>query len=152
MKTARFLFTIIAFGSLTLGLGYAGEPSSQSSERNPHETHATSVKVNDNGHASGKSIQAGPVNTRSKRAPVTEVHQPGLKKAATAANKGLMMNKIRNHHEQPARLPVGGGITAPSARLARDRGAAAATIGGAAASSAKHPAAALSGADIKRKP
>jgi hypothetical protein len=120
MKTARFLFTILAFGSLALGVSHAGP-------------------AHDN-------------KDQGKRAPATGVHPPGLNKAATAANGGLMLNKIGNNHEQPARPPVGGRTTAPLPGVVRGRSATAAAIGGAAASSAKHPAAALNGSDIKRKP
>jgi hypothetical protein len=143
MKTARFLFTIIAFGSLTLGLGYAGEPSSQSSGQDPHKNHATNVRP------------AGPAHgdkDQGKRAAVTEVHQPGLKKAARAANGGLMLNKLRSNHEQPARLPAGSRTTAPKPGSVRGRSSAAAGVGGAAAASAKHPGLTLNGADfIKHK-
>jgi hypothetical protein len=160
MKTARFLFTIIGLGALTLGVSHAGEPSSQSSGEDPHKNHATSVRPADPVHGnkdqmdrtSKKSSQALPINNQSKRAPVNEVHQTGLKKAATAANEGLMMNKIRNNHEQRARLPVGSGTTAPLPGAVHARSATVAVIGGLAASSGKHSAAVVNGAAMKRKP
>jgi hypothetical protein len=139
MKTARFLFATIAFGSLTLGLGYAGEPSSQSSGQDPHKNHATSVRP------------AGPVHG-NKNHLAKELHQSGLKKAATAANEGLMKNNTESHREQLARLATGRGATAPLPGGVRGRSATTAVIGGAAASSGKHSAAALDGAGIKRKP
>jgi hypothetical protein len=169
MKTARFLLTIIASGSLALGLVYAGEPSSQSSERNPREKHATGVrpadpvhgnkdqmdrrssKGNNDGRASGKSVQFGSMNTQTKHTSENELHQSGLKKAA-AANDGLMMNKTGNHRDPLARLPVGSGITAPLPGAVRGRSDTEAVLGGLAASSAKNSAAALNGAAIKRKP
>jgi hypothetical protein len=39
MKTARFLFTIIAFGALTLGLSHAGEPAPQPTEQVLRQNH-----------------------------------------------------------------------------------------------------------------
>jgi hypothetical protein len=170
MKTARFLFTIVGFGALTLGLSYAGEPSSHSSEQNPRENHTASARpagrrqgngdqmdrkpslLHNNGHALERSSQAGPLHTQINRTLGNELHQPGLKKAATAATGGLMMNKIENHHQQLARLPVGGGTTAPWPGVVRSRSATLAAIGGLTASSAKNSAAALNGAAIKRKP
>jgi hypothetical protein len=129
MKTARFLFTIIAFAALTPGAGFAGEPSSQTSERVPHKNHATS------------------------RVPVSELHQPGLKKAATAANGGLMLNKMQNNHKQPARPTLGGRTIAPLPGVVHARSATKAVAGGgAAAAGVKHPGLTLNGADfIKHK-
>jgi hypothetical protein len=42
MKTARFLFTLIAFGALTLRVSYADPPSKQPSQQDAHQNHATS--------------------------------------------------------------------------------------------------------------
>jgi len=160
MKTARFLFALIGSGALTPGVGFAGEPSSQPSEHYPHQEHATSVRPAGRVHGIGdqmdrnskKNSRAVPINNQSKRAPVKELHQPGLNKTVPAAKGGLMMNKTRNNHEQPARLPVGRGTTAPLPGVVPARSATVAAIGGLAASSAKHSAAALNGAAIKRKP
>jgi hypothetical protein len=160
MKTARFLFTMVGFGALTLGVGFAAEPSSPPSERVPRENHASSVRSVGPGHGSrdhmernsARSSQPGPLHTQTKRALGNGLHQPGLKRAATAANGGWMMNKIEHHHEQPAKLPGGSGTTAPWPGVTRSRSAAAAVIGGLTASSAKNSAAALDGTAIRRKP
>jgi hypothetical protein len=144
MKTARFLFAVVGFGALTLGVGFAAEPSSQPPERDPHKHRATTVRPA--GPAHGNKDQG-------KRAPITELHQPGLNKAATAANGGLMLNKMRNSHEQPARLPTGGRTTVPLPGVVHARSATKAAAGGrAAAASVKHPGLTLNGADfIKHK-
>jgi hypothetical protein len=42
MKMARFLFTTVGFGALTLGLSLAGEPSKQTSGQAPSEDQAAS--------------------------------------------------------------------------------------------------------------
>jgi len=75
-----------------------------------------------------------------------------LKKPASAANGGSMMGKTGNHYEQPARLPVGSGTTAPRPGVVRSRSATAALLGGATGPGAKHAAAVIDGAAIRRKP
>jgi hypothetical protein len=64
----------------------------------------------------------------------------------------LMMNTPGNHRDQPARLPMGSGTTAPLPGVVLGRGAAAASIGGLAPSSAKSSAAAINGTGMGRKP
>jgi hypothetical protein len=170
MKTNRFLLTVIGSGVLTLGLGFAGQPPSQPSEQYPHEKHAASVHpaarrhgnttatdqkhahFNSGGQTSERSGLAGSWNTRSQNTPANPLHPPALKQAATAANAGLLRNRLGNHREAPGRLPAGKGTTAPLAGSVRGRGAAMAAIGGAAVSSAKNSAAAINGTGIKRKP
>jgi hypothetical protein len=84
MKTARFLFTMVGFGALTLGLGFAGESSRQPVGQGPSENQTASdhhgdqepgnrghgnrdladekhSNSNDNRHVSQKSSQAGPI-------------------------------------------------------------------------------------------
>jgi hypothetical protein len=103
----------------------------------------------------GLNSMADPMNAQTKRASANELHQSVLKKAATtatAANAGLMMNKMGNHYEPPARLPVGSGTTAPRPGVVRSRSATVAVIGGATASTARHPAAVVDGTAIMRKP
>ena len=205
MKTTRFLFTIVGFGALTLGLSFAGEPSIQPSAPSPTENHATSdrpadqaqgspgrgksdqtdgthSKSKDDSRASEQSSQAGPISkamathrpnqgrpkkganrqedpsgqrvndTQTKQPSVSNLHQPGLNQAATAARDGLRMNTIGSQRQPPARLPVVSATTAPLPCTVRGRGAASATIGGLAASSARSSTAAINGAAIKPKP
>jgi hypothetical protein len=165
MKTACILLTTVAFGSLTLVLCYAGEPSKLPAEREPDKNHATSVRPanrdqverkhspsNDSGHATERSSLAAPIHTQIKRPPGNELHQPGLKKAGTGANAGWMNNRTGNHHEQPARLAVGSGGTELLPGVVRSGNAGAMTIGGVTTFSAKRSAAALNGTTIKRKP
>jgi hypothetical protein len=182
MKTARFL--VMAFGALALGVGYAGEPSSQSSEQVLHQNHTTGdpsakpaqgkqeggkidqtpgkdlkpkednhhSKLKEDGRASEKGGKAGPVKPQVKRPSEKEPHQPERKRAATAANEGLMKNKTENHREQPARLATGRGATAPLPGGVRGRSATTTAAGRAASASAKHSSLALNGSDmIKRK-
>jgi hypothetical protein len=169
MQTMRFLFTILAIGSFAPGLSRAGEPPGQASEEDSHENHPPSIRLagkmdankdhadqprfnlDDEDRASETSRETGSINGQIKRAPLYEMCQPWLKRAAPAAKAGLMMNLPGNHPQPPARLPVGNGTSLPWPGPVRGRGAAAAVIGGAAASSAKTPAA-LNGAGIKRMP
>jgi len=163
MKTPRLFFMIVGFGALTLGLGFAGEPSKQPAEQDSHENHTAGARPA--GRAQGKrdqvdrthsqfirSSQASPISTQTKRTSGNEVHQSVLKKPATAANEGLMANKTGNHLEQLAKVPVGSGSTALLPGVVHGRSANAAVIGGMTPSSAKHSAAAVDGAGIKRKP
>jgi hypothetical protein len=165
MNTARILFTIVGLGALTLGLCYAGESSKLPAEQGPHKSHATSVHPadrdqmdrkhslsNSNGHGAERSGRTAPIYTQTKRASGNELHQPGLKKAATAANGGLMINRTGNQHGQPARLPGGSGAAASGTGVVRSRKAGAAGIGGITTSSARNSAAVLNGTGIKRKP
>ena len=178
MKTARFLFTIAGFGALTLGLGYAAEPSRQPSEQDVHQIHATgdhpagpvhgkqtpsktdpaSRKLSQpkaEGRASTKRRQAGPIRLQPKSAPANALPPPALKTAAPAPKAGSgmggsMVNKAGN---QPlAKLPGVGGTTAPSPGAVRGRSATAAVLGGLAASGAKNSAAVINGTAMKSKP
>jgi hypothetical protein len=152
MKKARFLFTIVAFGALTPGLSYAGEPSKPPAEQDSHANHTNSVRPadrvagnqtrgktdqtdgkhsnpKDDSHASKKIGLAGPIKTEPKHAPGDQLHQPGLKKPATAAKDGPMMNKTGNPHAQLAKPPLGNKAVAPRPGVVRIRNAAAAVIG-----------------------
>jgi hypothetical protein len=164
MKTARFLFAILGFGAVTLGMGFADEPSKQPSGQEPSENHTTTDRPADqaHGHVQDRPKQLAKSredsgekrgdHTQAKRASVNDLQQPGLKRAATAANGGLVMNKIDNHHGQPARLPVGSGTTAPAPGVIRSRSATETAIGGLPSLSAKNSATGLNGTTIKRKP
>lgn len=150
---------MIGFGAFTLGVGLAAEPSRQSSERMSRENHPTGVRSAGPVRGSreqmepnfAKSSPAGPIKAQSKRTPLHELAQPRLKKAASAANGGGMMNKMENHHEPLAKLPGIGGTKALGPGLNRSRSAAPAVLGGL-TTSGKNSTAALNGTAMKRKP
>lgn len=181
MKTARFLFTIIAFGSFTLGMSYAGEPSSQPSQPSaqqsgdnhaaglrpadlPHgkhtagKTESTDVKPSnpkEDTHAIAKKSQADPISAQTQSTSANKLPQPALKKATLAAKAGLTTGGLimnKIGNQLPAKLPVGSGTTAPRPGAFRGRSDTPMAIGGSTASSAKNSAAALSGSSIKPKP
>ena len=165
MKTPRFLFTIIAFGSLTLGLCSAAEPPKLPADQYPHKYHATSVRpanrdqtdrdhslLHENAHTSARSGQAAPIHTQPKSPLGNVLHQPGVKKAGAAANYGLTINRPGIHREQSAKWPVGSGTTAPTSGIVRSRSAGTAVISGVTSSSARKSAAALNGNTIKGRP
>jgi hypothetical protein len=172
MKTARFLLVAIGFGALTLGRSFAGEPSRPHPEQEARDTHALGVRPAEpvpgsgvqanrthslsdgNGHVPERSSQARPLNILPKRASANEVHQPALKKTPTAANQGLMMNKTANHHEQPAKLPAGSGMSLARSGVGHGQSIGATALDGRVliTSSAKYSAGPLDGAAIKRKP
>jgi hypothetical protein len=178
MKMVRYLFAVVGIGILTQGSSFAGEPSGQTSGQLPSENqttgdrHAVSApgsqspgKTNkpdgkhsnpkDDNHASAKNIQAGPINVQAGRTPINNfsqnLPQPVLSQAATAAKSELMMNKIANHPEPPAKLPIGSGTTAPLSGVVRSHVAAAPIIGGVATSSAKTSMVVINGTAMKRK-
>ena len=181
MKTPRFLFTIIAFGSLTLGPSYADEPSKPPTGQVLRQKHSTSDRAadpahgnkrrdkidqtdgehsnpKDDSHTVKKIGQAGPIKTEPKRAAGGQLHQAALKKAAIAAREGPVMNRTGNPHEQLAMLPAGKEAGAPPPGLGPSRRAAAAAALGKIlgvtriTSNAKSSAGALDGAAIQRKP
>jgi len=155
---------MIGSAALTLGAGFAAEPSRRPAEKDSRAIHSASAlpanKVQPGqkhflsgniGHAAERSSQTARVNTQTPRAPAGEIHQPGLNKAAATANRGWMKSGAEDRHEPFARLPVGG-TAAPRSGTARVRLVAAANIGGLMASSARNSAKALDGAAFKRKP
>jgi hypothetical protein len=158
MKTARFLFTLMASGSLALGLGYAGEPSSQSSKRETHENHTASDRLGGPAHGkmdrtdgkpSNPKVEghAGPVNSQVKRTPEKEPRQLELKKAAAAATEASIKKKIENQHVQLAHLLMAGGTAAATPGALRGPSATTTVIGKVRASGA------LDGAMVmKRRP
>jgi hypothetical protein len=109
MKTPFYLFAVVGFGALALGLSFAGEPSRQLTGKEPSENHTTSDRPADRVHP----IQ-GRANGDQTHGKHSVLHQSGLNKAATATTAGLMMNKTGSPREQLASLPVGGGTTAPT--------------------------------------
>jgi hypothetical protein len=178
MKMVHYLFAVVGFGVLTHGSSFAGEPSGQTSGQLPSENQTTSVrhavsvpgsqspgktnkpdgkhsKPKDDNHASAKNSQAGSINVPTARPSANNLSQklpqPVLSQAATAVETGLVMNKIGNHPESPAKLPIGSGTIAPLSGVVRSRVAAAPVIGGVAAANAKTPVAVINGTAMKRK-
>jgi hypothetical protein len=157
MKTTSLLLIIVGAGALTLGLGYAGEPSAPHENQTTNDRSAGTVRGQIQEHP--KQVQKsheGSVEKRdnfgqTKRASVNDLQQPGWKRAATFANDGLMMNKMEAHREEVARLPVDGGTTALATGVARSRSATTASVGGLAASSARNSAAAINGTGMNRR-
>jgi hypothetical protein len=205
MKTRRFLFAIIGFGSLTLGLSLADEASRQPPGQAPSENHTTSDTPADQVHGyaardskarpdgkpaeskadrhvseqsshPGSTSKAIPGNrsnpdhpkpvainhedprneggnhVHTQRTPANELQRPGSSKGATVVKAGSMMNTLGHHRDQPARLPVGSGATAPLPGVVRGRGAGTASVGGLAPSSAKSSAAGINGTGMGRRP
>ncbi|MGA3179893.1 MAG: hypothetical protein ABSF38_06085 [Verrucomicrobiota bacterium] len=132
MKTKRFLFMLIAFGSLTLGLCYADDPSRQPAEpASPAKPgtsgdHATGpalghplpadhlhAKGNHDGHLPPTNDPAGPWNHQPKPAPPNQAHQPALNRPPSGAKNGWIVNSIGTRQEPPAKLPPGAGTVAP---------------------------------------
>jgi hypothetical protein len=130
MKTARFLFTIVGFGALTLGLGFASEPSRQPSGQGPSEDQAASKRPvgltqgnpvrgkaaptegqhsesKDDSHASEKSRQAGPIQK------ATPTHRPGQDRPKQVAKgyedpAGQRVDKIQTKRPSVKDLPQPG--------------------------------------------
>jgi hypothetical protein len=158
MKTARYLLTIVGAGALTLGVGYAGEPSAKAA----HEDHTASDRPAElmDGHAqerpkqvvkshevSGKKLGE---TIRTKHTSVNEPSQPALNRTAPIANHELTMNKIETRHEDVPKAPMGGGTAALAPGVVHERSATTAGVGGLRASSAKTSAAVLNGTTINR--
>jgi len=132
MKTKRFLFMLIAFGSLTLGLCYADDPSRQPAEpASPAKPgtsgdHATGpalghplpadqlhAKGNHDGHLPPTNGPAGPSNHPPKPVPPNQAHPPALHEPASGAKDGLTVNSIGTREKPSAKLPPGAGTAAP---------------------------------------
>lgn len=157
MKTARFFFSIIGFGALSMGVGLAAESPRPPSKDAPRLNAAKSVRPatlprasEEHLHRSSiKSSQFGPLHPQSLHPSGNETHQPGPKKAANPAHSGLMMNKMEIHHEQLAKLPSSGAFTAPLTSSVRRRTANPAVNGGLIIPNSKSSTAALSGLAVK---
>jgi hypothetical protein len=178
MKTTRFLFTMIAFGVLRLGVGFAGEPPQQPSEQDSHVNHAASVRpagpmpgkqtpgkaelpdaepsnTKDESPISAHNSPAGPFGPQPQSTPAIKLPQSAPKASAPSPKAGLpAVGFMRNRTEiqPPPKLPVASGTTAPKPGAVRGRSDAPAAIGGSKASGAKNPVAVLDGASFKLKP
>jgi hypothetical protein len=157
MKTARFIFSIIGFGGLSIGVGFAGESPRQPSKEAPRQKAPTSVRPATLPHAgeehlnrsSIKSSQPAPLHPQTPRPAGSEIHQSGPKKVAVPAHSGLMMNKIEIRHDQLAKLPSSSASTAPLTSTVRSRSATPQVNGGLNVPTSKSSTAALSGLAVK---
>jgi hypothetical protein len=105
-------------------------------------------------HAPRKIGQEGRIKTEPKRITGDQLRKPDLKKSATAANGGSMMNKTGKPHEQLAKLRVDKETGLAHPDDVRSRVTTGTVLGGARmASSAKNSVGVLGGActSIKRK-
>jgi hypothetical protein len=176
MKTARFLFIMVAFGAYALRFGYAGESPRQPAERIARENHPIShpsagpahgsqergeidqkeekpSKVKEDSHTPEKARQAAPVKSQVKLPSEREPHQPEFRKPSTAAKDGPLMNRTEKPRQQSARLPAGDEALAPRPGVVRNRGATAANVGRVLiTSNARYSAGPLAGAAVKRNP
>jgi hypothetical protein len=176
MKTAGFLFTLVGFGALTLGPGFAGQPSDQAPERAPSENRA---KTTSESHASGKSGQTGGTKTTAKghsgpklpqpfqrngghpggkrtnnaqtigtSANAAERHQPGWNKSAGGVKTGWIADEM----ERQRRLAVAGlPGTPPPNQVVHRPGPGQAAIGGPTIWSASNTAV-INGTGMKHRP
>jgi hypothetical protein len=92
MRTPRFLFTIIGFGSLTLGLSLAGEPSRQPSGQEPSENHTTSGRPADQAQGNGArdnrdQPDGKPSNSNAESHASEQSRQPGSASMAIPRNR-----------------------------------------------------------------
>ena len=126
MKATQLLFLVISFGAGFCDLSAAGDQ------------HPASVHPGEPLHASGtqadrprslltrithvpqKGSQVGPLHIQPKSTPALEIHPPGFKKTAIAANRYVPTPK----------LPVGSGSNPARAEVVRVRSTAAAAVGG----------------------
>jgi hypothetical protein len=140
MKTTRYFLKIIAFASLTCGLGFVGEPAKESAQGDRDQTDRTHSLSHNDGAALTKSRPASPINVQIK-------HTSGENKSYE-----VRLNKMQNYHAQPAKWAVGSGATATRRDILRSPSTTTVAIGGATAPNAKNSTAAVDGAGIKRKP
>jgi hypothetical protein len=163
MRTTRFLLILIGWGGLTLGSGFAAEPSRPTSNQEARQNHSSSshpaeplpgsreqtekihALLNSLRHVQPRSSQTGPLHIS--------------KETVSAANAGRIMNKTAGHpikaasyHELLAKLPVGRETAVPVSTLVHGRSLVAAAVGGPSASSAKTSLPGLNGASLKHKP
>jgi hypothetical protein len=167
MKTARLLLVITGFGALSLGLGFAEEPPKLPNAHGKHTIAASAEPehageallnrphslLNNNGHVTERSGQAGPLNFQPKRAQANENHSPALKNAPAAANRGSTINvtKVADHATPPPKLPVASGNAPALSEEVHAQKNATATVGGLRTSTTKTSVASLNGTAIKGK-
>jgi hypothetical protein len=165
MKTLCILFTIIAVAALPFLSAHAGEPANQTSGQDSARRHAAVARragpaQDGKERSEGKSLklvgnlQAHPLNVPANHAPAiaTAAHPASSKKAAPASIGGLALSKTPINREPSCKPPVGRGAIVPMPGTVHARGPAASSLNGAAASGARHSAAALNGASLSRNP
>ena len=179
MKTECFLFAVVGFGALTLGITFADPPSGQSSSQLPgqgaNQSHTTGDhpanpaqgnQTNDNNdqtdkkhsqpnadsHTPEKVSQAGPAKTPPKRPSVKNPSQttPGLNKTPAVAKGGLQVNKPGSNSAQPPRPPAVGGTTVLGPGIVRKSAGPTTSLGGLTASSIKTSTAGINGTGMQR--
>jgi len=175
MKPIPLIFAIVLSDMLSVGLGFAGEPSQHPAnqgfaEKRPGSGHPPGELI---GHqAAGKSVPPGvnqahfgepsrasringssvSIEGHTKHSAANNLHPPASNKTTAIPANGLMMNKSGSHREHLAGLSFGNGFALPSPGMVRGRAAKSDLLGGLAASSAKTSAGAINGSTMKRKP
>jgi hypothetical protein len=138
MKTGCFLFTIISFGALTLGVSLADQPSGQGLEENQRTSDRPAdhiqgnqkgvnkeqagtmhPELSDRGRASERSSQAGPI-----RKGILPAHRPGQDRPKQVANNHGVAGEKRVDNSQ-SKLPSINdfhqpGLNQPSTAVAKD--------------------------------
>jgi hypothetical protein len=179
MKTAAFLFTLLGSGALTLGLGFAGQPSNPPREAAPPESRAKTTSARPESHAPAKSSPTNGAKKTAKGHSGPKLPQPsqgssnrpGEKRTNNAQTKGTSGNAAQPH--QPGLNKSAGGAkagpmmnengnqrrllvaglsgTPPPNPVVHARGPGPAIIGGPTPSSARN-AAVINGTAMKHKP
>jgi hypothetical protein len=131
MTRARLFFSIVGFGALTLGSGFADEASRQAAEP------AHSSKLAANNHPAPRAQGSKADDQRAQM--------------AEATIKAGMMNATGVRRGQVAGQSAGGGSGVPLTAPISGRRNAVASIGGVTAPSAKNSAAVINGTGMSRK-
>jgi hypothetical protein len=165
MKTLCILFAIIAVAALPFPAAHAGEPASQASGHDSARRHAAVAHPagparDGKERSEGKSLKlvgnlrAPPLIVPANHAPAiaTAARPAPSKKAAPAPTGGLALSKTPINREPSSKPPIGRGAIVPLPGAVHARGPAASSLNGAAASGARHSAAALNGASLSRNP
>ena len=180
MKTMCFLFAVVGFGALTLGITFAYPPSDQSSSQLPgqgaNQSHTTGdhpanpakgSQTSDNkdqtdkkhsqstadSHTPEKVSQTGPAKTPPKHPPVNNPSRPtpGLNKTPAVAKDGLPVNKPGSNSAQPPRPPAVGVTAVLGPGILRKSAGPTTSLGGLTASSIKTSTAGINGTGMQRK-
>jgi hypothetical protein len=180
MKTVCFLFTVVGFGALTLGITFADPPSGQSSSQLPgeganqshtsgdHPAHPVQgSQTNNNNDQTDKKhsqsnadsntpekvSQAGSTKTQPKRPSVKNTSQPtpGLNKTPAVVRGELPVNKLVTNSAQPPRPPAVGVTAVLGPGIVRKSAGPTTSLGGLAASSIKTSTAGINGTGMQRK-
>lgn len=162
MRTKLFIFTVIAFGALTVGLsaavnrahGDAGRvDAKQSGPRGDRHASEISGRIHaaqllPPTHHRQESAEKLAGNTLSSFSQIHEFDQPGSIKPATAEKEHLLLSVAVDHRQHPDWI-LSGAATSKSCGLFRDKIVTAASIGGMAMESDRHSAAVIDGTEMK---